>query len=251
MEDKKKYKITIEYNGTNYYGWQIQKNGPTIQGEIQKALRKILGENMSIMAAGRTDRGVHAMGQVAHFVSTTKIPSQKLLFGLNSLLPWDISILKIEEVDMDFHATLSAKSKRYVYRILNQPYRSGLLNPYVYWYSFPLDIELMREGARFLIGRHDFSAFQSVNSPRTSTIREIYHLEIQKKTFGVHQIIEISVEADGFLYNMVRAISGTLLEVGRKKWPPEKVEEILKSCDRKQAGPTAPARGLCLEKVFY
>ena len=248
---EKKFKILVEYDGTNYFGWQLQKNGPTIQGEIEKALRKILQKRIPVVGAGRTDRGVHAIGQVAHFVSETSIPPRKLLLALNSLLPKDICIKEVEVVPMSFHAIFSAKSKVYRYRIVNQSYPSALLDRYAYWCPFPLDVARMREGARHLIGTYDFSSFETANSPRKSSVRTVFRLDVVEKLWQGHRLIDVVVEADGFLYNMVRAIVGTLVEVGRGKLSPEDVAWIRDKKERKWAGPTAPAKGLCLEKVLY
>lgn len=247
----KKYKITIEYDGTNYYGWQIQKNGPTIQGELEKALWRMLREEIKVIGAGRTDRGVHATGQVAHFATSREILPRKIHLGLNSFLPWDITIQRIEEVPMDFHATLSAKSKIYRYSVLNQTNPSALLWKYSQWCSYELNLEKMREGASFLLGTHNFSSFETVNSPRKTSVRTVMRLEVQKRFWKNNSLVDFIVEANGFLYNMVRSISGTLLEVGREKISPRQIKEILEAQDRTKAGPTAEARGLCLEEVKY
>lgn len=248
---EQKYKIAVEYDGTNYFGWQVQNNGPTIQGQLQKALLKIFKTKVKLLGSGRTDRGVHAEGQVAHFVAPWKIPPQNLLMALNTNLPWDISVMDIEEVEMDFHAIASAVSKRYRYTILNQRCRSAIWSRSAAWVVLPLDVEHMKEAAVHLVGKNDFSSFESSHSPRRSSVRTITHLAVEQRQVGRNNLIHILVQADGFLYNMVRTISGTLMEVGRGKIQPSQVRDILEAKDRRKAGPTAEARGLCLVQVNY
>ena len=230
-------KLEIEYDGTNYCGWQVQKShrSKSIQEVIEKTLRKILQERVRLIASGRTDAGVHALGQVANFKTRSKIPSGKLQRALNGLLPDDISIIKVEEKPLDFHSRFRAKSKVYQYTILNRAYPSALLRNRVYFYPYPLNIRLMRKKARSLLGKHDFKSFCASASSVKDTVRTIKRLSIKKSGPA---LITIEIEADGFLYNMVRRIAGTLIETGRGKSP-------------KLAGPTAPACGLRLVKVRY
>jgi len=241
-------KLTIEYEGTSYAGWQIQrKTKRTIQETIEKTLRKILQEKIKIIGSGRTDAGVHALGQVANFKTNSKIPLEKLQKAANALLPKDIVVNKIEEASSDFHARFQAKSKLYRYTILNRKYPCVFLRSWVYFYLYPLDVDLMRRQAKCLIGRHNFKSFQASAKLDRSSIRTIKQIKIKNKS----GLITIDIEADGFLYNMVRNIAGTLIEIGRARFPRGSMREILAFKDRTKAGPTAPACGLCLIKVNY
>ncbi len=263
-------KLTVEYDGTNYYGWQIQNspqsmvsNSPrkkTIQEIIEKTLRKILQEKIHLIASGRTDAGVHAQAQVANFKTKSNISLEKLQKALNGLLPSDISISKTDEATPDFHSRFAAKSKVYRYSILNRKFPSALLRNRVYFYPYPLDIKLMRQEARCLLGRHDFKAFCASGSSTKDTMRTIKKITIKQMSYHLSPItyhlkephlIVIDIEADGFLYNMARNIVGTLMEIGRGRFPKGSLKEILNSKDRKLAGPTVPACGLCLLKVNY
>jgi len=242
-------KITLEYDGKNYAGWQAQKTKfPTIQETIEKVLYKILQEKVRLIASGRTDAGVHAAAQVANFQTNSAIGTDKLRRALNGLLPEDIAIARIEEAPLDFHSRFCAKSKTYRYVILNRPYRSALSKSQIYFYAYPLELKLLGSEAKALLGRHDFKAFSASGSAVKNTTRRIKKIVI-KKTFGA--LITIDIEADGFLYNMVRNIVGTLIEIGRGKFPAGSMIRILRSKNRKLAGPTAPARGLTLLKVKY
>jgi tRNA pseudouridine38-40 synthase len=250
-------KLTVEYDGTNYCGWQIQGRCPSksIQETIERVLRKILQEKIHLIASGRTDAGVHAQAQVANFKTKSNISLEKLQRALNGLLPGGISISKIEEVPFDFHSRFAAKSKVYRYSILNRKFPSALLRNRVYFYPYPLDIKLMHQEARCLLGRHDFKSFCASGSGTKSTIRTIRNISIRIKRYTLytirHTLIIIDIEADGFLYNMARNIVGTLMEIGRGRFPKGSLKEILNSKDRKLAGPTVPACGLCLLKVNY
>jgi tRNA pseudouridine38-40 synthase len=260
-------KLTVEYDGTDYCGWQIQNRCPlplpdrqagvarcpSIQETIEKILRKILQEKIHLIASGRTDAGVHAQAQVANFKTKSNVSLVKLQRALNGLLPGGISISKIEEAPFDFHSRFAAKSKVYRYSILNRKYPCALLRNRVYFYPYPLDIKLMRQEARCLSGRHDFKAFCASASNTKNTIRTIKKITIRKTNHGLNNgpLIIIDIEADGFLYNMARNIVGTLMEVGRGRFPQGSLKKILNSKDRKLAGPTVPACGLCLLKVEY
>jgi len=249
-------KLVIEYDGTNYNGWQIQhhnvtksprQKSKTIQETIEKALCKILQEKVKLIGSGRTDSGVHARAQAANFSTSCEIPADKLLKGLNGLLPDDIVITAVQEVGLAFHSRYSAKSKKYRYTILNRGYPSAVERNFCYFYSYPLDLKSMARAAKYLRGRHDFSAFRSSGKKGSSSIRTIVEISVTKEGDFVY----IDVEADGFLYNMARSIAGTLLEVGRGKISHSDVKSILFKRNRALAGPTAPAKGLCLLAVRY
>lgn len=240
-------KIEIEYDGTNYHGWQKQKNSISIQEIMENAIKKVLNEEVKLIGAGRTDAGVHAKGQVANFHTNTKIPMEKLPYAINSQLPPDIVVKSATIVPEDFHARYSAKAKVYTYTIYNSKFPSPFYRYYSYFYPFQLDLKSMREAASYIVGEHDFAAFKASNSSVKNTVRTVNSLEVIK----LGDIIKIEVEANGFLYNMVRIIAGTLLNVGIRKIKPEEIIEIIESKDRSRAGPTLPASGLCLEKVIY
>jgi tRNA pseudouridine38-40 synthase len=242
-------KLEIEYEGTNYCGWQVQNSShkKSIQEVIEKTLRRILQEKIRLIASGRTDAGVHALAQVANFETKSNIRPQKLQRALNSLLPQDIVITAIEEKNPDFHSRFSAKSKTYRYSILNRSYPSALLRNTVYHYPYPLDIKLMQKEAKILLGKHNFKSFQASGKLERDPVRTIKSIKITKSQDRIY----IDIEADGFLYNMVRNIVGTLLEIGRGKLPEGSLKKILSAKDRRLAGPTAPAKGLCLIRVKY
>jgi tRNA pseudouridine38-40 synthase len=247
-------KLTIEYDGTRYIGWQIQQKRPkeigkenTIQGIIEKALEKILHENIRISGAGRTDAGVHAKGQVANFHTSSKIATNSLQKAINALLPQDIVITKAQQASPNFDARFSAKTKIYHYQILNRRFDSVFERLYCFRVPYTLNVNLMRKEARVLKGRHDFKSFQASDKIEKNSIRTIRSISVKK--YG--PLIKIDVEADGFLYNMVRNIVGTLIDIGRGRLIPGSMAKILKAKDRRQAGPAAPARGLCLLKVKY
>lgn len=240
-------KLVLEYEGTNYYGWQIQPDVPTVQGQVQEALRKVLNREITLVSAARTDRGVHAKGQVVNFKVSQCLPSVQLVRAINSILPPDIRVKKAEQVPDSFHARHSARCKVYQYFIYNHFMISPWVRRFSWWFKVPLNCELMTEAASYLIGKHDFSSFQNKGSPSSSSVRVVEKIKINKRGF----LINIQLRADGFLYKMVRNITGTLVEVGRGKISPEDVYEILKARDRKKAGPTAPPQGLFLWQVFY
>ena len=238
----KRVGLVVAYDGTNYSGWQIQPNGITIQGVLNDALTDLLGEKIEIMGASRTDAGVHALGNVAVFDTNTRIPGEKISYALNQRLPEDIRIRGSREVPLTFHPRKTDSVKTYEYRILNEEFPNPVKRLYSHFTYLPLDEKKMNEGAKFLIGEHDFKSFCSVNAQVESTVRTIYSCEVQRE--GTELVIRIS--GGGFLYNMVRIIAGTLMEVGNGKYPPEAVADILKAKERTAAGPTAPARGLTL-----
>ncbi len=241
-------KITIEYDGTRYSGWQIQKNTEqTIQQILQDSLREINKDPVKVTGAGRTDAGVHALGQVANFNINVPIPVDRIPRALNRLLPSDIVCKEAEEVAKDFHARYDARGKQYQYRILNRALPSAFLNKYSYHFILPLDISLMREAAGYLEGTNDFSAFQASGSPIEDCVRTIDYIEILEQD----QEILIKVRGDGFLYKMVRIIAGTLIQTGSKKIPVKDIQYIIESRERQRAGITAPAHGLTLVEVYY
>lgn len=244
-------KMVIEYDGSSYHGWQRQLNGLSIQQVLEEKIAVITGEKVKAIGSGRTDAGVHALAQVAHFKTACEISTGNLLKGINSLLPNDIVLKSLEEADADYHARMDAKGKIYLYQIFNSPSRTALYRHYAWTLHCPLDLDLMRKGAGYLIGRHDFTSFSSVHTDVLSFEREIERIEILDSLSIEHPLIKIFVEADGFLRYMVRTIVGTLVEVGRKKRPPEDVAVILKGRDRKLAGMTAPPQGLFLKEVRY
>ncbi|MBU1727460.1 MAG: tRNA pseudouridine(38-40) synthase TruA [Candidatus Omnitrophica bacterium] len=240
-------RLEIEYDGTNYCGWQVQDSGKSIQATIEKALKKILREKVSLIVSGRTDAGVHAEAQVANFKTGSSIPLNKLQLALNTFLPKDIVVSKVKEVPVDFHSRFSAKSKIYRYMVLNRSYSSAFLRNRSHLFSFPLNLRLMRQEAKCLLGRHNFKAFQAADKTERNPFKTIKRIRIDKDG----DLIEFQLEADGFLYNMARNIVGTLLEIGRGRFTKGDLIRILRSKDRGLAGPTAPARGLCLVKVKY
>jgi tRNA pseudouridine38-40 synthase len=249
-------KLVIEYDGTRFSGWQTQSKSRvagspghrvTIQETIEKTLGKILQKKVKVMASGRTDAGVHALGQVANFKADTKIPVISLQRALNKYLPDDIVIKSAADVDLDFHSRFDAKAKVYRYVILNRAYSSALLKNRVYFYFFPLNVELMQKASKVLLGRHNFKAFQASGSSVKDTVRTIKKLKIERS----NDFVDIEIEADGFLYNMVRNMVGTLIEIGRGKFSVSSLKKIVHSKNRRLAGPTVPACGLYLSEVKY
>ena len=241
-------KLLIEYDGTNYQGWQVQPKGPTLQGILEEKLGILTGEAIQLFGSGRTDSGVHALGQVAHFKTKSPMDIRSMQRALNSLLPPDMVIQKIEEVDEDFHARRHSKSKVYEYRILNRNLRSAFQRGFVWHIPQKIEFQEMEKATRWLIGEHDFSSFRSTGSPTQTTVRRVIRAEWKKGRKG---LIRFEIEANGFLKQMVRSIVGTLVEVGKGKIKGEDLQGILDSKDRKKAGPTAPAHGLFLKEVKY
>ncbi|MDD5561877.1 MAG: tRNA pseudouridine(38-40) synthase TruA [Candidatus Omnitrophica bacterium] len=250
------FKLEIEYDGTRYHGWQVQ-NGvkasalynprKTIQYVLERVLRRVLQEEIKLTVAGRTDSGVHAFAQVANFKSSSTMPLRRLRWALNCLLPEDIKITRITHAEAGFNSRFSAKSKLYRYTILNRKYSSPLLSGRVYFFHHPLDVRLMRSEAKVLLGRHNFKSFQASELRQRNPLRTIKRIRISKDK----HMVNIDIEADSFLYNMVRNIAGTLLEIGRGRFPRGSMRKILRSRNRKLAGPVLPAKGLCLVKVKY
>lgn len=242
------FKLTLSYDGTDFAGWQTQPAFRTVQQTLEEAIARITQEErVRVNASGRTDAGVHALGQVVNFFSQTQIPPDKLLRAINANLPSDVSVLECMEVPQSFDANHDAVRKLYRYVIHDGPVPSPFLRRYCCQSRHPLDAVAMARAAEPLKGRHDFHSFETDWPNRMSSVRTITHLAVNR--FGDY--IWIDVEADGFLYNMVRAIAGTLINVGRGYWPESRVAEIISAEDRTQAGPTAPAQGLFLVRVTY
>ena len=240
-------RLIISYDGTNYCGWQIQINGITVEEVINRELSSLLGEDVAVIGASRTDSGVHAVGNVAVFDTETKIPAEKISFALNQRLPDDIRIQKSEEVSEDFHPRYCDSTKTYEYKILNRKFPDPLNRLYTHFVYMPLDVQKMKEAAEYIVGEHDFASFCSSGSQVKTTTRTVYNLDITKDD----DIIKIKISGNGFLYNMVRIIVGTLLKVGLGIYPPEHVKEIIEAKDRYTAGPKAPAKGLTLVGIEY
>jgi tRNA pseudouridine38-40 synthase len=239
--------IGIEYDGTNYNGWQNQSHAPSIQASLNKALSYVADETIACIGAGRTDSGVHAAGQVAHFDTRADRNPRSWLLGINSNLADDINVLWVKPVANEFHARYSAVSRSYRYVILNRPVRSALSRLGAWWVREPLDIETMSVAARYLVGTHDFSSFRASGCQAKSPVRELRRLEIR----GFDQWINVECEANAFLHHMVRNIMGSLVRVGRGEAEPEWIQTLLEARDRRLADITAPAAGLILEHVGY
>lgn len=242
-----KYKITISYDGTEYGGWQVQPNRKTIQELIQDALKIILRADCPITGSGRTDAGVHARGQTAHFSYEVPFEIPPFQYSLNALLPSDIRILKIDPIDEDFHARYNVKKKIYHYHLHLSPVQSPFHYRYRTQIHAPLNLNLLEESLPHLTGTHDFSAFRGAGCGSKDPVKTLYRIEMVPEEGGIH----IEFEGDGFLYKMVRNIVGTLLQIASEKRPVSDLPKLLKSKDRKQAGPTAPAQGLFLHEVRY
>lgn len=243
----KRIKLTIAYDGTNYCGWQMQNNGITIEQVINESLTELLGEKIAVIGASRTDSGVHALGNVAVFDTETRIPPEKISFALNQRLPKDIRVQDSCEVAADFHPRFCDTRKTYAYRIVNRTFEDPIRRLYAHFCYFKLDVEKMQQAAEYLVGEHDFASFCSANGQALTTVRTIYYINVTKDG----DMITIRINGNGFLYNMVRIIVGTLMKVGMGVYPPEYVKEILEAKDRSKAGQTAEARGLTLEEIEY
>ena len=240
-------KLTIEYDGKDFKGWQKQPNKPNIQGEIERAIYNITKEEVDLIGSGRTDAGVHALGQVANFKTNSNIPIEKLALAINSQLKNSIIIKKAEEVDERFHSRYNAKHKTYRYIINNSPCGTAIYRNLEYCFPIKLDVSKMQEAAKYFEGEHDFKAFKSSGTSAKNSVRTIYNASVKQE--GEKIIIELT--GNGFLYNMVRIISGTLLDVGLQKIKPEEIKNIIEEKDRQKAGKTLPAHGLYLVEVKY
>ena len=254
----KRYKMTIAYDGTAFHGWQKQEPPGleplrTVQGVVQRATMEVMKQRVEVVGASRTDAGVHARGQVAHFSAATRIPLERIHMAINSRLPRDVEVMAVEEVHAEFDAISDAKHKRYRYRVYNSTHRP-LDKRFCVWHCWlRLDIERMNIAAKKLIGTHDVAGLANADHGRDYTVRTIFDCFVEQSPAFMHDDpeVHIVVEGSGFLYNMVRIIAGTLIEVGRGHFEPEIIDRILETADRRLAGPTLPPEGLCLEWIRY
>ncbi len=250
----KRILLRVAYDGTNYCGWQLQPNGLAVEEVINRELSALLHENIAVIGASRTDSGVHAQGNVCVFDTHSRIPGEKFSYALNARMPQDIVIQESREVAADFHPRHCDCTKTYEYRIYNATFPNPLMRRYTHFLYRPLDVSVMREAAKYLVGEHDFKSFCSVNTQVKETVRTINRLEVlAEPADGIsgHRIITIRINGNGFLYNMVRIIAGTLIEVGYHWRTPDSIAETLAACDRAGAGATAPACGLTLMGIHY
>jgi tRNA pseudouridine38-40 synthase len=243
----KRVKLVVAYDGTNYHGWQVQDNGITIEEVLNRTISELVQEDIKVIGASRTDAGVHACGNVAVFDTESRIPGDKFSFALNQRLPEDIRIQESCEVDADFHPRYADTVKTYEYNILNRRFELPSKRLYAAFCYYPMDIERMNQAAAYLVGEHDFKSFCSAGAQVQTTVRTIYAVNVTKDADMVH----IRITGNGFLYNMVRIIAGTLMQVGTGLMGPEQVKEILEARDRSKAGPTAVAKGLTLVEIRY
>ncbi|MBR4724563.1 MAG: tRNA pseudouridine(38-40) synthase TruA [Lachnospiraceae bacterium] len=239
--------LRVAYDGTDYVGWQYQQNGISIEEELNEALYVLTGEEISVIGASRTDAGVHAMGNVAVFDTASKIPADKFCLALNRYLPEDIVVQSSCEVAPDFNPRYAGSRKTYEYSICNAKIPDPLSRKYAFFVHYPLDVDLMNKAAAYLEGEHDFASFCSAGAQVKTTVRKVFSVEC----VAGPPMITIRITGGGFLYNMVRIIAGTLIQIGQGMYPPEKMKDILEACDRKQAGPTAPPQGLVLRKIEF
>lgn len=244
----KRVKLVVAYDGTNYHGWQVQDNGITIEEVLNRTISNLVHEDIKVIGASRTDSGVHAYGNVAVFDTESRIPGDKFSFALNQRLPEDIRIQESCEVDADFHPRYADTVKTYEYNILNRRFELPSKRLYAAFSYYPMDIERMNQAAAYLVGEHDFKSFCSAGAQVQTTVRTIYAVTVTKDN---DDMIHIRITGNGFLYNMVRIIAGTLMQVGTGLIEPEQVKEILEARDRSMAGPTAVAKGLTLVEIRY
>ena len=243
----KRIMLTVAYDGTNYCGWQIQPSGETIEGVLNRELSRLLQEEIRVIGASRTDSGVHAKGAVAVFDTETRIPPEKISYAVNKSLPEDIRVVGSREVSPEFHPRKKNCRKTYEYRIRHDAFPMPTERLYTHWVHTALDVDKMREATSYLIGRHDFASFCGTGAQVKSTVRTLTGIDIWRDG----DIVTIRVKGEGFLYNMVRIIAGTLIQVGNGQYPPERVKKILDACDRSVSGPTAPAHGLTLMGIEF
>lgn len=240
-------KLIVAYDGTNYNGWQVQPNGVTIEQRLNEALTDLLGQDIRVTGASRTDAGVHSLGNVCCFDADTRMPAEKISYALNQRLPEDIVVQDSCEVPDTFHPRYSESRKTYEYRILNRRFRMPTRRLDTYFYYYPLDVAKMQEAARYLEGEHDFKSFASLHMQTLTSVRTLYRCAVERQD----DIITIRVTGNGFLYNMVRIIAGTLVKVGAGELAPAQMADILAARDRSAAGPTAPACGLTMIGIEY
>lgn len=243
----KRIKLTVAYDGTNYCGWQIQKNGITVEEVLNRTLTKFFKEEIAVIGASRTDSGVHALGNVAVFDAEVTMPPDKISYAINNLLPEDIRIRKSEEVEADFHPRYCDTRKTYEYKIYNNQFPNPIERLYSHFVYYPLDVEKMQRAADYLVGEHDFKSFCTPKPDVENTVRTIYSIRVTK----VEHMVTIRINGNGFLYNMVRIIVGSLMKVGMGMIPPEEIKNILEAKDRTKAGHKAPACGLTLVEIEY
>ena len=243
----KRVRLIVAYDGTNYHGWQIQKNGITIESELNRCLSELLQEPIEVIGASRTDAGVHALGNVAVFDTESRMPAEKISYALNQRLPEDIRIQKSEEVAQDWHPRYCDSRKTYEYRIYRGEFPMPVKRLYSLFTYRSLDVAKMQEAAKYFVGEHDFKSFCQVHAQVDSTVRTVYDVSVYEE--GPDVVIRVT--GGGFLYNMVRIMAGTLMEVGQGKRKPEEIAEIIEAKDREAAGPTAPAHGLMLVKYEF
>lgn len=250
--------LRVAYDGTNYHGWQVQPNAKTIEGELNRILTQLTGEEIQVTGASRTDAGVHALGNVAVFDTLSRIPAEKFSYALNQRLPEDIVVQSSVQVDDDFHPRHCDCRKTYEYDILNRTFPLPAYRNTAYFLYGDLDLDAMRKACQAFLGEHDFASFCAAGAQVQTTVRTIYSLEVLEQPLAgtgrgdiPERLLTIRVRGNGFLYNMVRIIAGTLVEVGRGHIRPKEIEGIIAACDRAKAGPTAPARGLRLVEIAY
>lgn len=243
----KRVRLVVAYDGTNYHGWQVQKNGITIESELNRCLSELLQEPIEVIGASRTDAGVHALGNVAVFDTESRMPAEKISYALNQRLPEDIRIQKSEEVAPDWHPRYCDSRKTYEYRIYRGEFPMPVKRLYALFTYRSLDVAKMQEAAQYFVGEHDFKSFCQVHAQVDSTVRTVYEMKVYEE--GTDVVIRVT--GGGFLYNMVRIMAGTLMEVGQGKRSPEEIAEIIEAKDREAAGPTAPAHGLTLIKYEF
>lgn len=248
MAEGRRIRLTIEYDGTEFHGWQVQPGARTVQEELEKAHQQVTGERVRITGAGRTDGGAHALGQVAHTDTSTRLAEGELLRAYNAVLPRDVTVREVRRAPDDFHARYSARAKVYVYRIDNRPVRPAVERRYRWHCPGPLDLKAMSEAAGCLVGLHDFSAFRAASCGAVNPVREVERVDVAGSP---GELVEIHFEARSFLQHMVRIVAGTLVDVGRGRRSRAQVLEALESRDRRRAGPTAPPHGLYLVAVRY
>jgi tRNA pseudouridine38-40 synthase len=240
-------KVVLEYDGSGFAGWQQQAHGRTVEAELKRALRAITGQDHKVYAAGRTDAGAHAEGQVVSFQTDGRVSPRRMVAALNAKLPADVAVLSAEEMPDEFHARYSARWRRYRYRYLDRPSRPALERGRCWQIPGPLDVEAMSQAAKALVGRHDWTSYCSASEPADARVREMRSARVTRHG----DVVELELVAEGFLRGLARSIAGALAEVGRGRRPPEWVEEVLSARDRRKAAKTAPAGGLTLMEVIY
>ncbi|MBL8878982.1 MAG: tRNA pseudouridine(38-40) synthase TruA [Phycisphaerales bacterium] len=249
MTEPRRFRMVLAYDGTDFSGWQRQIGVRTVQQQVEHTIARIVWHHMTVTGASRTDAGVHARGQVAHFDTSCDIPDDRLRYVIGARLPEDITLVDFRRAEPRFHAIRDAVAKLYCYRVfVSTPNATRSLANRGAWHVWhPLDLDALRDAAGRLVGRHDFNGFAGRGSPRENTVRTIHRFDIRRRFEELH----FEVCGDGFLFKQVRNMVGTLVEIGRGHWRPERIDEILSSCDRMRAGPTAPPQGLCLEWIRY